>query len=87
MNIYDQIKKNNINTWVILTVFVVLFLAIGMGFDYFYGGGFGFPLFTIMGLALGVISSYSGYMYGDKLVISSSHKNTEDAQQTLYSLL
>lgn len=73
MNIYDQIKKNNLNTWVILTVFITLFLSIGMGFDYFYGAGIGLPIFTIIGLAVGVISSYSGYMYGDKLVLSSSH--------------
>ena len=41
-NIYDQIKKNNINTWIIFTVFIALLLAIGMGFDYFLGAGFGF---------------------------------------------
>ena len=73
MNIYDQIKKNNLNTWVILTVFVALLLFIGMGFDYFYGAGKGLPIFTIIALLVGVISSYSGYMYGDKLVISSTH--------------
>jgi heat shock protein HtpX len=73
MNIYEQIKKNNFNTWIILTVFFALLLSIGMGFDYFYGVGMGLPLFTIIALVVGVISSYSGYMYGDKLVISSSH--------------
>ncbi len=73
MNIYEQIKKNNLNTWLILTVFVALLLAIGMGFDYFYGAGMGLPLFTIVALVIGVLSSYSGYMYGDKLVISSTH--------------
>lgn len=73
MNIYDQIKKNNFNTWVILTVFVALLAAIGMGFDYFYGAGMGLPLFTIIALVVGIISSYSGYIYGDKLVISSTH--------------
>jgi len=31
MNIYEQIKKNNFNTWVILTVFVALLLAIEWG--------------------------------------------------------
>ncbi len=73
MNIYEQIKKNNFNTWVILTVFVALLLSIGMGFDYFYGAGMGLPLFTIIALVVGVVSSYSGYMYGDKLVIASTH--------------
>ena len=73
MNIYEQIKKNNINTWAILAVFVALLLSIGMGFDYFYGAGMGLPLFTIIALIVGVVSSYSGYMYGDKLVISSTH--------------
>jgi len=73
MNIYEQIKKNNLSTWLILSVFVTLLLVIGMGFDYFYGAGIGMPLFTIIGLVVGIISSYSGYMLGDKLVISSTH--------------
>jgi heat shock protein HtpX len=84
MNIYEQIKKNNINTWAILTVFMALLLAIGMGFDYFYGAGMGLPLFTIIALIAGIISSYSGYMYGDKLVISSTHArepNTDDIKE------
>jgi len=72
MNIYEQIKKNNINTWVIITGFIVLLLCIGMGFDYFYGPRIGFPMFTTIALMIGVISSYSGYMYGDTLVISST---------------
>jgi len=72
MNIYEQIKKNNINTWVILSLFVGLLLAIGMGFDYFYAPSIGFPLFTIIALGVGIISSYSGYLYGDQLVISST---------------
>lgn len=73
MNIYDQIKKNNFNTWTILTVFVAFFLAIGMGFDYFFGAGMGMPFFTVIGLVAGIVTSYSGYMYGDKLVIASTH--------------
>ena len=31
------------------------------------------PIFTIIALLVGVISSYSAYMYGDKLVLSSTH--------------
>lgn len=73
MNIYDQIRKNNHSTWIILTVFMALLLFIGVGLDYFYGAGIGMPLFTIIALAIGIISSYSGYMYGDKLVLSSTH--------------
>ncbi len=78
MNIYEQIQKNNLNTWVILSVFVALLVFIGMGFDYFYGPSIGFPLFTMIALIIGVISSYSGYMYGDKLVISSTHAREPD---------
>jgi len=68
----------------ILAVFVVFFLSIGMGFDYFYGAGIGLPLFTIIGLVVGLVSSYSGYMFGDQLVISSSHAracNPDDPQE------
>jgi heat shock protein HtpX len=73
MNIYEQIKKNNISTWLILTAFMALLLGIGMGFDYFYGAGIRYPLFTIIAFVIAVISSYSSYMYGDQLVLSSTH--------------
>ncbi|MFA6433677.1 MAG: M48 family metallopeptidase [Elusimicrobiales bacterium] len=36
MNIYEQQARNRRTTWAIMFVFVALFLAIGLGFDFFY---------------------------------------------------
>ena len=36
MNIYEQQARNRRMTWGIMFVFVVFFLVIGMGFDFFY---------------------------------------------------
>ena len=38
MNIYEQQRANIRNTWNVITVFLVLYLFIGFGFDYFYLG-------------------------------------------------
>ena len=47
MNIYEQISGNQRTTWFIVVVFVLFFLFIGMGVDYYYGAGMGMPVFTI----------------------------------------
>ncbi|HBB67065.1 MAG TPA: zinc metalloprotease HtpX [Elusimicrobia bacterium] len=36
MNIYEQQARNRRMTWAVMFVFVVFFLAIGLGFDFFY---------------------------------------------------
>ncbi len=38
MNLYEQQKHNTRNTWVIVVMFILFFMALGMGFDYFYFG-------------------------------------------------
>ncbi|MBM3255340.1 MAG: M48 family metallopeptidase [Candidatus Omnitrophica bacterium] len=78
MNIYEQALSNRRATWFTVTIFILFFVAIGIGFDFHYGAGAGIPIFTIIALAFGVISSYIGYYYGDKLILSSTHARELD---------
>ncbi|MBI4336185.1 MAG: M48 family metallopeptidase, partial [Candidatus Omnitrophica bacterium] len=78
MNIYEQIGKNTRTSWVIVSAFVLFFLLIGLGADYFYGGGVNVPVFTIIAFLIAAITSYGGYMNGDKLVLSSTRARPLD---------
>lgn len=78
MNIYEQIANNQRTSWIILSIFILFFLFLGIGADYFYGAGIGIPIFTAIAVIFGLISSFSGYYYGDKLVLSSTHAQPLD---------
>ena len=84
MNLYQQINKNKRNTWIILVIFLSFFLFIGLGIDHFYGVGINIPVFAIIAITIAIITSYSGYMYGDRLVLHSTHAqelDTSDLKQ------
>ena len=72
MNIYSQIKSNRRGTYLVVAAFIGLLLFIGLGVDYYYGGGFRIPVFTAAAVLIGIISSYASYRYGDRLVLSST---------------
>ena len=78
MDIYSQIRKNNLHTWLVLTAFIALVLSIGTGLDYFYGGGLGMPFYTLISLAVGLGSSAGSYFFGDKIVLSSTRAREAD---------
>jgi len=78
MNIYEQIAKNRRCTWILVTLFVLFFVFLGLGLDYFYGAGLRVPIFTFIALLFGCISGISGYYYGDRLVLSSAHARELD---------
>ncbi|MBM3246091.1 MAG: M48 family metallopeptidase [Candidatus Omnitrophica bacterium] len=78
MNIYEQITGNNRATRIIVSVFILFFLFIGFGFDYYYGVGLRAPIFTVIALLFGLVSSYAGWRYGDKLILSSTHARELD---------
>ena len=77
-NIYQQITANRHSTWIIIIVVVSFFLLIGLGFDHFYGVGLNMPAFTLAALLFGVIASFGSYMYGDQLILSSTHARELD---------
>ena len=78
MNIYEQATRNRRSTWIIIFVVVSFFLFIGLGVDYYYGGGFQMPIFTGMALLFGLGASFSSYLYGDKLILSSTRAREPD---------
>lgn len=78
MNILEQADRNKRATIFMVTIFGVLLLSLGFGFDYFYGRSIGFPVFTLIAISFSLISSYSGYLYGDKLILYSTHARALD---------
>ena len=78
MNIYDQIESNKRNVRIIVILFVTFFLFIGLGFDYYYGVGHNVPIFTVVAFFVAAILSYSGYRYGDRMILSSTRAREVD---------
>lgn len=78
MNIYEQVACNRRSTWIIISIFILFFIFLGIGFDYYFGAGLEFPIFTVFASFFGAISGFSGYRWGDKLILNSTHANPLD---------
>ena len=78
MNIYERVAHNRRWTWLIVGLFVLFFLFIGLGLDYYYGAGLEVPFFSFIALLFGLIAAYGGYLWGDKVVLSSTHARELD---------
>ena len=78
MNIYEQIGANRRSTWIFICLFIAFFLFIGFGFDYLYGVGEGVPMFTLIALIFGIVTSVSSFYFGDALILSSTHARAID---------
>lgn len=72
MNIYEEIGRNRRATLVIVTTVVSFFALIGAGLDRFYGAGLQAPFFTIVALLFGGLGALGSYLYGDKMILSST---------------
>lgn len=84
MNIYEQSRNNQRATWVVVTLFILFFLFIGLGFDFYYGAGLQLPIFSLVAFLFGLGSSYASFQYGDKFILASTHAqplNLEDPKQ------
>lgn len=78
LNIYEQIKHNSRTTRIIIVIFISFFLFMGLGLDYYFCGGLRAPILTVLAVLVGIITSYSSYRYGDKLILSSTHARQLD---------
>jgi heat shock protein HtpX len=78
MNIYEQIANNQRTTWVIISIFILFFLFLGLGLDHFYGADIGIPVFTLIAVLFGLLSSWASYYWGDKMILSSTHAKPLD---------
>ena len=86
-NIYDQVRGNKRATAVVITVFILFFVLAGIGFDYFEGTGLHMyygetvlpvPVFTVIAFLFSALYALSGYLYGDRLVLLSTHARELD---------
>jgi heat shock protein HtpX len=68
--IFDQIARNQRDSWVLIFFFVLLIGALGWVFGEFTEFG---PYAAIPALILAVILSWSSYYYSDQIVLSLSH--------------
>ena len=78
MNLYDAQRSNKAKTSVILVLFVLFFVLMGFGFDYFYLGGQQaesgafLPVATMAALIFSLLFTTVGYFAGDKMVLAST---------------
>lgn len=86
MNIYEQQSKNKKLTWIMLFVFIIFFVAIGAGFDYFYLGYTKtkyvndtittqkefIPFATISSLIISIIMIIISFSNGIKMIVSAT---------------
>lgn len=82
LNIYEQQKKNQRATWLVIIVFILFFAFLGFGFDVFFLG-FNppediFPFATLFATALSSFSAYLSYIEGPNAVIAATHAKPVD---------
>jgi len=75
MNLYQQVSRNKMRSWVLLLTFVALFTF----FFYMLGQFYGSPTpYLILGLVISVGSSFASYFYSDKLVLATTGAKPAD---------
>lgn len=80
-NLFEEQARNRQITWALIAGFVVFLAFLGFGFDVFVLGLGGFvtagpvpiPLGGLVAVAVGGISAWSGYRYGDRAVLAACH--------------
>jgi len=66
MNIYKEREKNISKTWILMTLFLVIIIAIGWTFSYVYNNSLILVVAVVISLFMNVLS----YWYSDKIVLS-----------------
>src|SRR4030095_13308218 len=87
MNFLEQQSKNRQRTLWLVVLFSMLLLALGFGldtlvfspdfFETFEWHG-SLPFFTIGALILAIVQTYSGYYYGDRIILRSTQAKKAD---------
>jgi heat shock protein HtpX len=83
---YELQAANRRKTAFLIGAFLVLFAALGYGFDWFFGlsmhrgGGMGVPLpvFSLIGFGIGALSTLSSYYGGDRQVLNATGAKQAD---------
>jgi heat shock protein HtpX len=92
-NIFEQQKHNRRMTWLVMLSIILIFAALGLGFDYFYFGytninGFDFPYVTVSAIVLSIIFAFFTLQGGASAVLQSTQavpadQNNADHRQLL----
>jgi heat shock protein HtpX len=69
MNLYQQRASNVRRTWALVLGFLILVIAVGYGFAWYFGN----PFILYVAVAVAVLSNVFAYWNSDKLVLSMSH--------------
>lgn len=85
-NFYELQAANRRKTAFLIGAFLILFAALGYGFDWFFGlslhrgQGMAFPLpvFCLIGFGLGALSASMSYFNGDRQVLSATGAKPAD---------
>ncbi|MCA9371292.1 M48 family metalloprotease [Candidatus Woesebacteria bacterium] len=69
MSIYNQIKNNRTKTYILFTLFIIIFSGFFYLLGLAYDNGIGYFL---LGLLISIASSVGSYFYSDKLVLATT---------------
>lgn len=78
LNVYEQVDRNKRRSAIIIILFAV-FVAVAV---YFIGRAFGYgPSFIGLALVISGLTSFAGYWYSDKIILSISQARPADRSQ------
>jgi len=69
MTLYSHAESNTRKTWLLITGFLVLIIALGWLFSYLLDNS----IFLFIAIILAVLQSFFSYWYSDKIVLALSH--------------
>lgn len=72
MTVYSQVAQNKVKTYLIMSLFTIIFTGFFYIIGKYFGGGSGF-FYAILGFAISLISSVYSYYNSDKLVLSTTN--------------
>lgn len=84
MNLYERQRHNRRSTALLVTLFVAVFVALGLGLDSEFNGftfdDGQFPIMTVVALAASLVSSLMAFYGGSQVVMASLHAQPLDVQ-------
>ncbi len=72
MSIYSQISQNKVKTYLIMSLFTIIFTGFFYIIGKYFGGGSG-SFYALLGFLISFVSSVYSYYNSDKLVLSTTH--------------